>query len=164
MAVLFGITVPVVQWLIKTGEGIGKGPVPHTLRDPHARRGGCGIGTDGQTHRRSTDPRKEGRQPLSRLQGTSCNCAHAKETPGDCPQLERMKGHLGRREAPPPCLPMSGGCPPPQMPPAPPWQSFFPLRPPTPGRDAPGGGELREDSLGWGNTHMGVSFIAARSH
>ncbi|XP_064242749.1 solute carrier family 38 member 8 isoform X4 [Passer domesticus] len=100
MAVLFGITVPVVQWLIKTGEGSGKGPVPHTLRDPHARQGGCGIGTDRQTHRQSTDPRKEGRQPPSRLQGTSCNCAHAKETPGDTPQLERTKGHLGRRETP----------------------------------------------------------------
>lgn len=115
MAVLFGITVPEVQWLIKTGEGIGKGPVPHTLRDPHARRGGCGVGTDRQTHRRSTDPRRERRQPPSCLQGTGCNCAHARKPFGTPPHLERTKGAPWEQGRPPsnhhPDSPLGQGSP-----------------------------------------------------
>lgn len=44
----------------KDREGIDKGRVPHTLRDPHARRGGCGIGTDRHTQTEVQTPGRRG--------------------------------------------------------------------------------------------------------
>lgn len=101
MAVLFGITVPVVQWLIKTGEGIGKGPVPHTLRDP--KHGGVGVGlaqTDRHTDELQTPGRRGGSHPHACK--ASAATVHMQRKPlGTPPHLERTKGHLGSRETPP---------------------------------------------------------------
>lgn len=58
---------------------------------------------------------------------------------------------LGDVSLPKPCQPLSGS-------------PSFPQDHPTPGRDDPGDGVAEGGLCGVGDTHMGVSFTAARSH
>lgn len=113
--VLFGITVPVVQQLINTGQDIWEDPTWRTPRD-----GGVGAGwaasaahaqTDTHTDRH-TDPGKgEDSQPHICKAPTAT--AHTQRKPQDHPHPPRTKGHPESRDTPTttPALPQGQGSP-----------------------------------------------------